>query len=359
MPSVRLESVSNFVLKEVDLTINDGEFLVVLGPNGSGKSTLLNTISGLVPYRGSVFYDDARVDAMPASRRNIGYLFQHLALFPHLSVSDNIAYAMKIKKCYSKDEIAKRTRHYLHTLSIENLEHRHPRQLSGGEKQRVALARALASDPEILLLDEPMSSLDLRTAKYLRLEFRNLQQQLGITTVFVTHNLSEAMEIADRIAVFADGELLQVGSADEVMFHPADERIRSFIGKPNILECESFRIMENGLAMVSCGGLEIIIPHEGKPVKKIAIAPEHIYLSHTEPVGPNVNRFAGKILEVSRSGSLTKVSISLGENVIFSELPVSLFELMDLAVGVTVHVIFKLRWIKILNGAGASLPLNE
>ena len=350
MPAVHLQSVSNFILKDVDLTIHDGEFLVVLGPNGSGKSTLLNTISGLVPYQGSVMYNDVCVDTIPANKRNIGYLFQHLALFPHLSVSDNIAYAMKIGNRYSRDQITVRTRHYLHALNIESLAHRHPKKLSGGEKQRVALARALASDPEILLLDEPMSSLDLRTAKYLRLEFRNLQQELGITTVFVTHNLSEAVEIADRIAVFADGELLQVGTADEVMFHPGDERIRSFIGKPNILNCDSFRIIENGLAMVSCGSLPIIVPHEGKPVKKIAIAPEHIHLSSTEPMGPNVNRFTGKILGITRSGSLTKVSVQVGDNLIVSELPTYLFDIMDLKEGSPVHAIFKLRWIKILNG---------
>ena len=214
----------------------------------------------------------------------------------------------------------------------------------------MALARALASDPEILLLDEPMSSLDLRTAKYLRLEFRSLQQRLGTTTGFVTHNLNEAVEIADRIAVFVNGELLQAGSADEVLFHPVDERILSFIGKPNILDCDTFRIIENGLAMVSCGGLSVIVPHEGKPVKKIAIAPEHIHLSATEPVGPNVNRFTGEVLEISHSGSLTKIHILAGGNLIVSELPTNLFHLMDLELGSRVYVIFKLRWIKILNG---------
>ncbi len=350
MPVVQLQSVNNFILKDVDLTIHNGEFLVVLGPNGSGKSTLLNTISGLIPYQGAVSFDGVRVDELPANERKVGYLFQHLALFPHLTVQDNIAYAMKIRKKYSRDHITTRTRHYLQTLNIEHLAHRYPRQLSGGEKQRVALARALSSDPEILLLDEPMSSLDLRTAKYLRLEFRSLQQRLGTTTVFVTHNLSEAVEIADRIAVFVDGELLQVGSADEVLFHPADERIHSFIGKPNILDCDSFKIIENGLAMVNCGGLPVIIPHEGKPVKKIAIAPEHIHLSSTEPVGPSVNRFTGEVLEIHRSGSLTRVTVRVGDNLIVSELPETLFDFMDLENGSRVYVIFKLRWIKILNG---------
>jgi len=350
MPAVQLQSVSNFILKNVDLAIHDGEFLVVLGPNGSGKSTLLNTIAGLVPYQGTVLFNGVCVDELSTSKRNVGYLFQHLALFPHLPVSENIAYAMKLKKKYSRDHIATRTRDYLRTMNIEHLAHRYPRQLSGGEKQRVALARALASDPEILLLDEPMCSLDLRTAKYLRLEFRSLQQRLRTTTVFVTHNLSEAVEIADRIAVFADGELLQIGTADEVLFHPADDRILSFIGKPNILNCDSFKIIENGLAIVTCGGLPVIVPHEGKPVRKIAIAPEHIHLSSAEPVGPSVNRFTGEILKIQKAGSLTKVNIQAGDNLIVSELPASLFDLMNLKEGSPVHAIFKLRWIKILNG---------
>lgn len=350
MPTVQIQSVSNFILKNIDLTIQDGEFLVLLGPNGSGKSTLLNTISGLVPYQGTVLFDGVCINEIPADKRNVGYLFQNLALFPHLCVSENIAYAMRLKRKYSRDYITARTRNYLKTLNIEHLAHRYPGKLSGGEKQRVALARALASDPEILLLDEPMSSLDLRTAKYLRLEFRSLQKQLGTTTVFVTHNLSEAVEIADRIAVFSDGELLQVGTVDEILFHSTDERIRSFIGKPNILDCDSFKIIENGLAMVTCGGLSVIVPHEGKPLKKIAIAPEHIHVSASEPVGPSVNRFTGKIKKIIRSGLLTKINIQVGDNLIVSELPANLFELMKLKESSLVHVIFKLRWIRILNG---------
>jgi ABC-type Fe3+/spermidine/putrescine transport system ATPase subunit len=350
MPEVRLENVSNFILKDVNLTIRDGEFLVVLGPNGSGKSTLLNTISGLAPYRGSVLFDGARIDEVPVSRRNIGYLFQNLALFPHMTVSGNIAYGMRLSKRYSARETAERTGRYLREMNIEHLAGRHPRQLSGGEKQRAALARALATEPEVLLLDEPMSSLDLRTAKYLRLEFRSIQQRLGTTTVFVTHNLSEAVEVADRIAVFVDGELLQAGSADDVLFHPADERIHSFIGKPNILDCDSCSIIEHGLAKVTCGALKVVVPHEGRPVKKIAIAPEHIHVSAAEPVGPSVNRFTGEIAGVGRSGSMTRLEVRAGGNTVVSELPTALSEFMDLRVGSEVHLIFKLRWIRVLNG---------
>lgn len=350
MPVLQLQSVNNFILQDVDLTIHDGEFMVVLGPNGSGKSTLLNTIAGLVAYQGSVLYDKEPIDRWPTSRRNVGYLFQQLALFPHLTVRDNIAYGMKIKKRYSSDQIRKRVAGYLEKLNIGHLARRHTRHLSGGEKQRVALARALAADPDVLLLDEPMSSLDLRTAKYLRLEFRHLQRTLGTTTVFVTHNLTEAAEIADRIAVLNDGRLLQVGTPDQVLFHPADERVGDFIGKSNIFDCETFSVVENGLAVVTCGGLSIIIPHDGLTVKKIAIAPEHVFVSSTKPLGPGVNRFRGTVRTIREFGSLVRISIDLGGRSVCSEIPKEMCDFMALKEDSRVYVIFKLRWIKIVNG---------
>lgn len=348
MPALQLKALNNFILKDVNVTIKDGEFFVVLGPNGSGKTTLLNTIAGLVPYQGWVLYDGNAIDMWPTSRRKVGYLFQQPALFPHMNVRENIGYGMKIHKEYSPKQISEKVTEYLERLSISHLEYRYTAHLSVGEKQRVALARVLATDPKVLLLDEPMSSLDLRTAKYWRLEFRRLQRQVGITTVFVTHNLTEASEIADRVAILDKGGILQIGRPAEVMFNPADERVSNFIGKPNIFECETFKVLENGLAVVTCGDMSIIIPHEGRVVKRIAIAAEHVFVSTNRPIGPNVNRFRGEICSIDVCSSLIRMSINVGDRRIRAEMPVEMYDLMALKRGNPVYVIFKLRWIKTL-----------
>jgi len=186
------------------LEVRPGELLVLLGPNGAGKTTLLNVIAGLVPYQGSVMFDGSSMDAVPARFRKIGYVFQDLVLFPHLDVGSNIAYGLRSYGT-PKPEREQRVSELLHMLAIEHLSGHFPAKLSGGEKQRVALARALAPRPEILLLDEPFNSLDSQTSGFLRAELKHLQNDLGATTVFVTHDLSEAEELGDRIAIVKDG----------------------------------------------------------------------------------------------------------------------------------------------------------
>jgi len=233
MSSIKLKDISKYVCKNVNLEIFDKELLVLLGPNGAGKSTLLNIIAGLIDYQGSVFFDHKPVDQLPANQRKIGYLFQELNLFPHFDVTANIAYGLRVQK-QSRNEIRARVENLLQIMKIKHLSSYYPKQLSGGEKQRVALARALANSPRILLFDEPMNSLDYRTSKYLRTEFKILQKKLEITTIYVTHNFYEADEMADRIAVLDKGKLEQVGSPEEIFFHPT-KAVSDFIGEPNIL----------------------------------------------------------------------------------------------------------------------------
>jgi len=355
MPTVEVRGLSNFVLKDVSLTIEDGEFMVLVGRNGAGKSTLLNAVSGLVPYQGSVLFDGERVDGFPAEKRNVGYLFQHLALFPHMKVAANIAYGMKMKYRYAKTEVAARVDDLMRMMKIEHLSGRYPRDLSGGEKQRVALARALASSPSILLMDEPLNSLDLGSAKYLRMEFMQLQRRIGATTLFVTHNLTEAAEIADRIAILEDGRLLQVGTPENILFDPGDERVSDFVGRPNIFECESSRIIKNGLAVATCGGMTIVTPHEGKPVKKIAIAPEHVYVSTEKPVGPSINRFTGYVKEKSSFSAWVRLTVQIDNRAIMAEIPQEMSEMMAIEVGSTVHIILKLRWLHVLKRGTSSI----
>lgn len=207
MTAIRLENVSVRILKEIRLTIRKGELLVLLGASGAGKSTLLQAIAGLLSYKGQIFFDNARIDRLPPHRRKVGYLFQDLLLFPHLSVVKNLMLAMVHLKRNRRVD-SRKALDLLERFNIAHLALRYPRELSGGERQRAALARAIATEPRILLLDEPFSSLDEDNARYLRSELKTHQRDFEITTVFVTHNRQEARELADRIAIMKAGRLL-------------------------------------------------------------------------------------------------------------------------------------------------------
>ncbi|MEA3441951.1 MAG: ABC transporter ATP-binding protein [Chloroflexota bacterium] len=346
MPSIELKNISKYICQNVNLEIFDKELLVLLGPNGAGKSTLLNIIAGLIDYEGSVLFDGDPVDQLPASKRKVGYLFQELALFPHLDVTSNIAYSLKVQK-QARSEVQARVEELLQMMKIKHLSSRYPRQLSGGEKQRVALARALALAPNILLLDEPLSSLDVQASKYLRMELRQLHKKLGITTLYVTHDLMEAEEMADRVAVIESGYIEQAGELEEVFFYPKSEKVSDFIGAPNILDCTYCHSLGRGMIEVGCGGLSIIIPDDGNTVKRIALLPRDIYISETKPPGPDVNRFRGIITNINTTNETVRLKVKAGENNLTTEIPHHIFQDMDLAVGKEIFLILKLRRIRV------------
>jgi ABC-type Fe3+/spermidine/putrescine transport system ATPase subunit len=346
MPSIRLENICKFICRNVELDIGDRELMVLLGPSGAGKTTLLNIIAGLTDYEGSVLFDGQPVDKLPASKRGVGYLFQDLFLFPHLDVSANIAYGLKTQPP-PHHGINERVTELLHLMKISHLAGRYPKRLSGGEKQRVALARALALSPRVLLLDEPLSSLDTQTAKYLRTELKQLQRKLGITTIYVTHDLAEAEEMADRIAVIQEGQLQQVGKSEEVFFYPSNEAVSDFIGAPNILHCDRCQSLGQGVMEASCGSMNIILPDDGSPVRRIALFPRDIYVSETKPPGPEVNRYSGVITQIKPVGDGVRLEIRVGEQKLLAELPHLIFEDMDLFEGKEVFLILKLRRIKV------------
>ncbi len=211
MPDIELRNIRNYALNDLNMDICDGELLVITGPNGAGKSTLLATIAGLVNYDGTVLFDGVAVDRMPTNERKIGYLFQNLALFPHLDVASNVGYGMAVKGD-RKTEITRNVDELLGLVKIEHLRDRYPKNLSGGERQRVALARALAVSPEVLLLDEPFNSMDTGACQCIRKEIRKIQKDRGITTVLVTHNPEEAEEMGDRIITIAGGTIRETGT---------------------------------------------------------------------------------------------------------------------------------------------------
>jgi sulfate transport system ATP-binding protein len=220
-------------LDDVSVAIPEGSLTALLGPSGSGKSTLLRVIAGLEePDRGQVLLGDDDVTQQPARARGVGMVFQHYAAFKHMTVWENVAFGLKVRK-RPKDEIRKRVHELLELVQLEGLAKRYPAQLSGGQRQRMALARALAVDPEVLLLDEPFGALDARVRKELRAWLRRLHDEVHVTTIIVTHDQEEAMEVAGQIVVINQGRVEQVGTPRELYDSPANEFVMSFVGPVN------------------------------------------------------------------------------------------------------------------------------
>ncbi len=222
------------VLKGFCLDIRDGEFLTLLGPSGCGKTTVLRTIGGFIrPDAGEVFFNGKNITALPPHKREVNTIFQKYALFPHLNVYDNIAFGMRLKG-KSEGEVKDAVHKMLALVNLSGYAHRGIGQLSGGQQQRVAMARALANEPKVLLLDEPLSALDLKLRKDMQVELKKLQQQTGITFVFVTHDQEEALSMSDRVVVMDGGDIQQIGSPTDIYNEPENAFVADFIGESNI-----------------------------------------------------------------------------------------------------------------------------
>ena len=224
------------VLDGLDLSIKDKEFITLLGPSGCGKTTTLRIIAGfLEPDEGELIFEGRDISGVPAYKRQVNTIFQRYALFPHLNVYDNIAFGMRIKKI-SEDEIKKSIKEMLSLVNLEGFEKRRINTLSGGQQQRVAIARAIANKPKVLLLDEPFAALDLKLRKDMQKELRNIQRQLGITFIFVTHDQEEALTLSDRVVVMDKGKIQQVGTPQDIYNEPQNAVVADFIGESNILD---------------------------------------------------------------------------------------------------------------------------
>ena len=220
----------------LDLQIADGEFFALLGPSGCGKTTTLRMVAGLeFPTEGSLQIFGDEVGTLPPNKRPVNTVFQSYALFPHMSVAQNVAFGLKMKKV-AKSEIADRVAEAIRLVHMDGMETRRPDQISGGQQQRVALARALVNSPKVLLLDEPLGALDLKLRQEMQRELKQLQREVGITFVFVTHDQEEALTMSDRIGVMHDGRLLQVGSPEEIYERPSNRFVADFIGQTNLLD---------------------------------------------------------------------------------------------------------------------------
>ena len=226
----------NTVLRDLSFTVRRGEVIVVLGPSGCGKTTMLRIIGGfLTPTSGDVLFNGKRINDLPAYQRKINTVFQRYALFPHLDVYDNIAFGLRIAKV-KEDEIDERVTEMLEIVSLKGFENRKVTSLSGGQQQRVAIARALVNRPQVLLLDEPLGALDLRLRKDMQNELKNIQQRMGITFIYVTHDQEEALSMSDTIVVMANGEIQQIGTPADIYNEPVNAFVADFIGESNILD---------------------------------------------------------------------------------------------------------------------------
>jgi putative spermidine/putrescine transport system ATP-binding protein len=298
-------------VEDFNLSADRGEFVSFLGPSGCGKTTTLRMIAGFEqPTAGSIVIDGKEITRRPPNQRNVGMVFQSYALFPNMSVANNIGFGLKVRKRPAA-AIRQRVGELLELIGLPGRGDRYPYQLSGGQQQRVALARALAIEPQVLLLDEPLSALDAKIRVALRKEIRSIQRQLGITTVYVTHDQEEALSLSDRVVVMSEGRIEQIGTPAEIYNFPATSFVASFVGTLNLL---SAQVVDAKTGRLSIQGQEI---QAAKPLTggqsngqvSVALRPESMELG--EGGGPN--RLRGPLEDVSFLGSIVRMRVGLGE----------------------------------------------
>jgi spermidine/putrescine transport system ATP-binding protein len=315
-------------LDDVSLELTDGEFFGLLGPSGSGKTTLLRSIAGFIqPEAGQILIDDQDIGSVSTHRRDIGMVFQNYALFPHMSVFDNIAFGLECRRIVGA-EAQKRVAEILELVQLPGYERRRPKELSGGQQQRIALARALVSRPRVLLLDEPLGALDRSLRQQMQVELRQIQREVGITTVLVTHDQEEALTLSDRIAIFREGKVIQVGTPEAIYEHPRTSFAAKFMGAANFLsglvtgsQGRAGRIrLDDGQSILTLDPL----PAEGTRVD-LAVRPEKFNMHAETPPsstgGEPVNLLQGRVLQpIYLGASITyRVAVGSGELAVFQQ----------------------------------------
>ena len=324
MPALRLVNIvktygKSKAIDNLNLIVEDGELLTLLGPSGCGKTTTLRAVIGFVTTEsGEIYIGDRKISDIPPEKRGIGLVFQNYALWPHMTVYQNLAFGLQLKKM-SRDQIKKKVAEGLSIVKLEGLEDRYPRQLSGGQQQRVALARALVLEPDILLLDEPLSNLDALLREQMRFEIAQLHRQYGLTTIYVTHDQTEAMVISDRIAVLDKGRLMQLGTPMEIYSHPANKFVAGFMGTTNFIRGEVEDITGDYAAVKTSDGL--ILQGRGRGLQKgqeveVAVRPENIEFLSESPDSNALNIFDAKITRATYVGELIDYQLHIRQSLI-------------------------------------------
>ena len=316
-------------LTEVNLRVETGELVALLGPSGAGKTTLLRVIAGIdMPDRGSILIHDEDSTAIDFRDRRVGFVFQHYALFRHMTIFENVAFGLRVRPRRlrpAEKTIQKKVNELLRLVQLDWLGDRYPAQLSGGQRQRIALARALAVEPSVLLLDEPFGSLDARVRKELRQWLRRFHDELKITSVFVTHDQEEALEVADRVVLMKDGRIEQSGTPEEVYHHPANAFVYNFLGNVNLFHGR----VEAG--KIFLGYTPIELPHEAAEDAKTALVfvrPHHLEIDHQASGG---DEFSAKVKHINAAGPVVRVAlISEWGDPVYVEITHERFRTLDL-----------------------------
>ena len=320
MAGVRLDRVRKVygavvALEELNLEIEEGEFLTLLGPSGCGKTTTLRLIAGFVePTSGTIRLGEEDVTGLPPQHREIGMVFQDYALFPHLTIRDNIGFGLK-ERGAGKAEIEARVQQLLELVQLPGVEERYPSELSGGQAQRIAVARAVAFPPRVLLMDEPLGALDLKLRESMQIELRRIQKELKITTVFVTHDQTEAMNMSDRIVVMNGGLIEQVGSAEEIYNSPKSKFVADFVGQINLIEGDVV-LTRDGIAtlkVVRDAAIRAPVANgDARGTLAVAVRPEHLRICDGTETADSDNCLDGRVVGTIFSGNLRKVFIDIG-----------------------------------------------
>jgi len=308
---------NTYAVEDFNLAIEKGEFVSFLGPSGCGKTTTLRMIAGFeVPSSGAVTLEGEDITYISPNQRNVGMVFQSYALFPNLNVLQNIGFGLQVRK-WKPEDIHKRAQEMLELIHLEEFGSRYPYQLSGGQQQRVSLARALAIQPRVLLLDEPLSALDAKIRVELRLEIRRIQQQLGMTTVYVTHDQEEALSLSDRVVVMSRGLMEQVGTPAQIYNYPTTEFVASFVGQLNLLPTTEVNVEKK---TCSIGGQNIRfshhIPRPDGSAFRLAIRPEEIQIGGDG----ERNQLRGKVETVMFLGAVIRLRVDVGGAVLTVDL---------------------------------------
>lgn len=312
MSYVRLDNVTKrygdiYAARDISLAIEEGEFFCLVGPSGSGKTTMLRLIAGFVrPTAGSIYIAGRRMEDRPPYKRDIGIVFQNYALFPHMSVRENIAFGLKIRHL-EEHAIEERISQMLDLVRLPGFEERRPDELSGGQQQRVALVRALVTGPRVLLLDEPLGALDKKLRTQMQVELKQIQREVGITTIFVTHDQEEALSLSDRIGVIDKGEIVQLGSPSEVYERPTNTFVADFLGQSNFFEGEISELLPREVIVTTQSGTALrALSKPGLSVGQqvtLAVRPEKIRLTPDEVLADNL--LNGTIAHVTYLGNST------------------------------------------------------
>jgi sulfate transport system ATP-binding protein len=321
-------------LDGVTLTAETGSLVALLGPSGCGKTTLLRIISGLeTPDSGSVHYLDDEVTHHSARERNVGFVFQHFALFRHMTVFENVAFGLRVRK-WPEEKIRLRVQELLHLVRMEEIGWKYPSQLSGGQRQRIALIRALAPQPKVLLLDEPFSALDRKVRQELRGWLRRFHDELGVTSIFVTHDQEEAFEVADKVVVMQAGKIEQVGTPMEVFEHPANAFVLDFLGNVNVLNVS----LQSGKARL--GGMELDYPHYTDSESRDAAVYVRPHEMRIDRYSNGSGSLQAKVVHITPAGSVIKVRVRSDEFGLLLNVDVALTEFSELNLkpGDTVYV---------------------